>query len=96
MSDFDLSKITGNEPPLETECAKCQELEAQIEQLKAERDALKERLSDLAKQVITDIDGIESEILPNGESFAEWSSIANTKRWCQEILKEQGDVTSNM
>ena len=55
-------------------------------------DELQKRVKEfesLTKQVIVDIDGIESEILPDGENFAEWTSVSNTRRWCREILKKK-------
>ena len=44
MSDFDLSKITGNEPPWEIECEKCEELQAELEEVKQERDSARSQL----------------------------------------------------
>jgi len=52
-------------------------------------DKMREDLVSLAKQIIADIDGVENEIYkPRGEEIAEWSSLANTRRWAKELLEK--------
>ena len=48
-------------------------------------------LQALARQVIDDIDNVEREIYqPRGEAIAEWSALANTRRWARRLLGEEG------
>lgn len=74
---------------LESERQLREQMKFDVDQLRAELEEANkksERFADFAKQVISDIDAIEKEILPEGQEFAEWSSVANTRQWAKELI----------
>lgn len=55
-------------------------------------EAMIDEFRSFAQQVINDIEGIEKEYLPDGQIFAEWSSVANTKRWAEKLIKKYESI----
>jgi len=82
---LDGNPCIGDFPSMDWYRNKCESLETELAVARGKNERLKITLKDFIKQALSDFKGIEGEMLKT--KFAEWSSVANTQRWGEEILE---------